>query len=643
MSKVRAEIVGDRIATRTYPKGRFPGDAEMSKAVPGARWNKDDFYWHYPLTVSTCRSLRATYHDMLEVGPALGRWFRNEQAKTAYLEDLAASQDTALSGRVAEIAPAADAALASRTYQRVGTKFLALSRNVLLADEPGLGKTLQYLTGLIEGNNEIGCHLIVAPKASLRSTWADEVFKWTPFHAFWAPDGRLKRKQMLELFMADEHPVKFLAVNFEMLQTLLKQWCNKCQQFQGDHVRLADRAVVWPDDHYTDAHPETKPKIYKQDWPELFDIEWASVCIDEAHKALLGNRGGNKRTQAAEGFVRLKVRPGGMRIAATGTPLKGKAINFWSIFNWLEPKTYGSKWTWAEAFLDVDRGVFGTTIGDIRPDKEAALYESLRPIMLRRTKREVQPDLPEDLYIDHWVELEGKHAQQYNDLVEEGEAEISGGSISTQGILSEFTRQKQFAYGVWVQGKGVLAPDPKQSPKQDLLLHLLGERGVTGDPKTEFRLEGGAHKYIVGSQFTAILNSLDRSLRSAGIVTDMISGDVTGNKRAAAVKRWQNDADGPRVLLISTMAGGTSLTLDAMCDEMFILDETFVRDDQYQLEGRIRNREIEKRIAVRSYHYIRTRGTIEQEIAESGLSQDEFQKTLLDRSRGVKIKERKLQ
>src|SRR5690606_30639962 len=89
--------------------------------------------------------------------------------------------------------------------------------------------------------------------------------------------------------------------------------------------------------------------------------------------------------------------------------------------------------------------------------------------------------------------------------------------------------------------------------------------------------------------------------------------------------------------LINTTAGGVSIDLDAWCDEMFILDETWIRDQQVQLEGRIDNRS--GRSAPRTYHYIRTEGTLEEYIAKENITQDEMQKQLLDRRRGAKVAE----
>lgn len=645
MTDVTVEKVGERI--HLYSEW-FPGVAEMCKSVPGHRWDKTGRHWTYPLTLSTCRILRKVFTDMLVIGPDLANWAWEEKARVEYLEKLGAQMDSELL-RIPDIAPAMAAAMANRTYQRVGARFIGLTRECLLADEPTLGKTIQYLGGIIEAGVEEGMHLITAPKSALESVWGNEVHKWCPdtFRAYWMPEGRAKRERMLDMFIDSDAPTKFLIINPEMLQVKVERWCKKCEKWEPPKPKKGQTEDYdyWPMEHWTDAH-DLVPKVSKCEWPGLFDIEWNSVCVDESHKYLLGIRSANKKTQAGEGYSRLRVKQGGVRLAATGTPLKGRALNFWSTFHWLKPSVYGSKWAFAESFLEITDNGFGKSIGDIRDDREQELYESLRPIMLRRTKREVQPDLPEDMYQDHWVSMQGEHFKQYQSLVLEGEAEIEGGTLSTTGVLAQYTREKQFAFGPWRNARGSkrseigLVPTVG-SPKLELLLNLLEKRGVTGKPDEDFRLEGG-FKYIVGSQFTAVIDFIEKELEAIGIKCLKITGAVTSKKRTDAIAGFQSEHDDHRVLLINTLAGGAALTLDAWCDEMFILDETWVRDEQIQLEGRIRNRDVEKRVAVRTYHYIRTKDTIEQEIAESGLSQDEFQKTLLDRSRGVKLQRREL-
>lgn len=637
---VRAEIAvrkGDRIAVKS--ERRFPGDYDMSKSIPGGRWEPNGKYWHYPLSMSTCRILREVYTDLLKIGPELTKWARSEVDKEDSLESMVKQYDTDLR-LIPKTAPLIDKAMESRTYQRVGARFLAESRTCLLADEVSLGKTIQFLGGLHEAGLFEGNHLIVAPKAALETVWADEVHKWTDGSAFWMPEGLAKRHAMMDIFLEDDAPAKFLIINAEMLQTKVMQWCSKCELWEDDYFSRDNRKKCWPGDHIDENH-KSKPMIRKQDHPRIFDIEWSSIAVDEAHKYLLGIESVSKKTQVAEGLTRLKTIDGAMKVGITGTPLKGKAMNFWSFFHWLRPKEFSSKWAFAENYLEITDNGFGKVIGDLRSDREAMLYRSLAGIMLRRTKAEVQPDLPDDDPQDRWVRMSPKQEKQYNELVAEGEVEMDIGSITTTGALAEFTRQKQWSFGTWNrdQTTGKLVPG-KESPKLEFLLQEFRERGLHPDDLWQPDTDG--FKHIIVSQFTSVLDFVADQLESEGIETMKITGAITAKKRAVAVRRFQDKNDNCRVLLLNTMAGGAALTLDAWCDEMWILDETWVRDDLVQVEGRIRNRDVEKRVATRVFHYIRTKGTIEEEIAESGLSQEEFAANVMDRRRGMKIARREI-
>lgn len=642
--EVRAEIVkrtqgGDRIAVK--PTRRFPGDYELSTSIPGGRWDPNAKFWHYPLTMVTCKAIRETYGDMLKIGPSLWRWAEAEKRQSAELQKLNGATDAPLY-RIPQSAPKIDAAMDNRKYQRVGARFIADQRRVLLADEVSLGKTIQYLGGLVEADLWEGSHLVLAPKAALDSTWKREILNWTDGEPFVVPEGRDKRNQLIEEFIVSDAKAKFLICNPEMLRTVLDKWCATCGYFEKD---MPKPTLM---DHEIYGH-NTTAKIYHQDYPGIFSIKWSSTIIDEAHRYALGIFSHNKKTQVGEGITRLREVEGAVRVAATGTPMRGRPMSFWSLFHWLDAKTWSSKWSFAESFLELKKHHFGTDIGDIRKDREQDMYDALASIMLRRTKKEVQPDLPEDVYVNHWVAMGPKQSKQMAELLAEGEISSEEGTLSVTGMLAEFTRQKFLAFGpVHVtSGTRLLQNDVKNSPKLDLLYSLLEERGIPATkpkPKPDdiWRPEGTAYKYIIVSQFTSILNLIHDDLASRGIESMVITGKPSAKKRSEAARRFQDGDDDCRILLINTISGGASLTLDAYCDEMFILDETWVRDDMIQVEGRIKNRDVEKRVATRFFHYLRTTGTIEEDIAKSGMTQDEYQKQLLDRRRGVKIQERKI-
>lgn len=629
--EVHVEIAADRIIARSTPQW-FPGCADMAKEIPGARWNGEQKYWHYPLDFQTCLLLREVYMDMLRIGPNLKRWAREEKSRIESAQEIYAAHDATLHV-VPQSAPVIAEAMKSRTYQRVGARFIADVGSCLLADEPTLGKTIQYLAGLHERGIWEGAHLVIAPKSSLEETWRREIEKWTDGVGYVLDGTKDQRRFMIDMFVNSDAPARFLICNAEMVRTKISHYCKKCDAWEDDPGE-------WEDEHWEEDH-KTKPLIYKQDYPELFETEFRSICVDEAHKYLLGIKSAKSKTQAGEGLSRLRLAEDGVKIAVTGTPMKGRAISFWAIFSWLRPDKYSSKWQFADKYLEVEKNVFGSTIGEVRKDREHLLAQELSTIMLRRIKREVQADLPEDVYDDIWVDMEPKQEQQYYDLINEGEMELEKGSLTVTGVLAEFTRQKQWAYGAWrPNDKGKLIPD-ENSPKFAILVAELAKRGITPHGKDDWLPEEDGFKHIIVSQFTVVLDDIERRFAEMGIETMKITGDVSGKKRSMYVRRWQDKDDPCRILLLNTIAGGQSLTLDAWCDDEWILDETWTRDDLVQVEGRIKNRDVEKRTAVRFFHYIRTRDTIEEDIHSSGLTQDEFQQKILDERRGVYAKGRR--
>jgi SNF2 family DNA or RNA helicase len=328
-----------------------------------------------------------------------------------------------------------------------------------------------------------------------------------------------------------------------------------------------------------------------------------------------------------------------MRIALTGTPTRGKELNMWGIMNWLWPSTYSSKWDWVETYFESSKNNWGgIDIGPLREDMRERFWAMLDKHTLRRTRREVRADLPEAESYTEWVHLAGKHAKQYDDMLKTGEASIDGGEVITLGILAEMTRLKQFAFGVWeIDKNGNLHPTV-DSPKVRRLDDMLEERGISQGGKEDFRATEQHYKYIVASQFKQIVDALESHYESLGIPTLKITGDITGARRASAVRSFQEDPDGPRIMLMTAQAGGESITLDRYCDTIFALDESFVADDGLQLLGRIDNRSVSAEESVpRRVIHLSTKGTIEEGIAQSNISQLEMEHLLLDSRRGIEL------
>lgn len=95
-------------------------------------------------------------------------------------------------------------------FQKTGTAFLRALPAALLADAPGLGKTLQTIAAL---EDVPGPHLVLCPK-SLIHNWKDEILKWRPDFKVVAVDGnkadRIKKWE-------EAKDAMYVIANYELL------------------------------------------------------------------------------------------------------------------------------------------------------------------------------------------------------------------------------------------------------------------------------------------------------------------------------------------------------------------------------------------------------------------------------------------
>jgi SNF2 family DNA or RNA helicase len=632
----------------------YVGVNDQCKRINGYKFDDttypDEKVWTYPLRMQTCTALRAEFKDALQIGPHLWAWAKVEAGRDKERLALASKPDSDLS-RVKESHPALWDAMSTRPYQRSGAEFVAYTGTAAILDEPGLGKTVEALAALIQAGVWEGRHLvIVSNKTAIESTWAREIMHWTPdAKVYPMPDGMRNREEMLWDFEDDVTGARFLICLPHMLQIKVEEFCKKCDRFKSNE---------YPIEHYSENH-RTMQKDAKMDWPELFDLEWDSVIADECHDYLLklGPPQTKHQPQWAHGMRRLKVREGGCKIPMTGTPFRGKEEKIFGILHWMDPIRFSSKWGFVGAYMEVTQGYGNSQIvGRLRPESAKAFYDVIDSLCLRRTRKEVRDDLPDILPQEHWVVMDGKHKKQYEEFEEEAVALLDDGVLEGLGTLSELTRLKQLAFGphnirtfkrkprlsdfhgpdrdslyenaidsgMMIEDMEVI-PLVKESPKVQLMLDMLRERGV------EPGVTDDGMKFIIASQYTKVIDELEKIFAEMAIPTLKITGSVTGKARSAAVTSF-NRPGGARILLMNTKAGGASLTLDAYCDEMFIMDETWVHDDIVQLMGRINNRG--KRIAVRIFHFFRTEGTIDERVAIQNDEQNEMQSRILDGRRG---------
>jgi SNF2 family DNA or RNA helicase len=279
----------------------------------------------------------------------------------------------------------------------------------------------------------------------------------------------------------------------------------------------------------------------RRDAARLTEQAFDYVILDEAQAIK------NAATASAKAVRLLRARH---RLALSGTPIENHVGELWSLFEFLNPGLLGT----SRAFKTVSSAPARVEREDL-----ALVTQALRPMILRRTKAQVEPELPARTEQTIHCELDGPQRRFYDELRAHYRATLlarvarTGLAKSKMQVLEALLRLRQAACH-----PGLVDPrragDP--SAKLDVLLPQLAEVVEEG------------HKALVFSQFTSFLALLRQRLDAGGIVHEYLDGQT--RDRAARVSRFTADRD-CRVFLISLKAGGVGLNLTA-AEYVFLLD-----------------------------------------------------------------------
>ncbi|MBX2814074.1 MAG: DEAD/DEAH box helicase [Myxococcales bacterium] len=278
--------------------------------------------------------------------------------------------------------------------------------------------------------------------------------------------------------------------------------------------------------------------LLRLDREELTEEQWAIVVLDEAQAIK------NPSSLTARSAYSLRA---DFRVSLSGTPVENRLLELWSQMHFANPGLLGGQSEFESQFSKPIEA------GDLRANEQ--LRSRIRPLVLRRLKKDVAKDLPPRTDVVLHIELD------------EGErAAYDGVRLATQKEVAERLQA----------GGGVLAALEALLRLRQAACHtgLLPGRGAEGSSKLDLlsdKLEQAVsegHKALVFSQWTQLLNFVEPYLRKTGLAYVRLDGKTSD--RQSVVNTFQ-DPHGPPIMLISLKAGGTGLNLTA-ADHVFLLD-----------------------------------------------------------------------
>ena len=291
-------------------------------------------------------------------------------------------------------------------------------------------------------------------------------------------------------------------------------------------------------------------------------IRKMAIVLDESHKIKNPNAKTTKATLDLKDLAK-------KRIIITGTPIANKPLDLWAQFYFLDNgNLLGNSFKKFEKMYSINLK------SDYLPEQKDR-FNNLREIILSNSIRRLKEDvleLPEKIYIEKYVQLEGQQKKIYNQLKKELYIEITnidGEKIidKSDELLKKLLRLAQIASNPFLIDKAY-NETPAKFPLLDTLIESILEQ---------------KEKVIVWSCFVDNIRVLYKRYKKFGSL--MLYGDIPIEKRGEIVKQFRNN-DGFMILIANPAAAREGLTLTSANNAIY-LDRNFNLADYLQSQDRI--------------------------------------------------------
>jgi SNF2 family DNA or RNA helicase len=476
-------------------------------------------------------------------------------------------------------------------YQKAGILYAAERDDTLIADSPGLGKTIQAI-GLIN-YLDIRSGVIVCP-STLKLNWLKEMTKWLV-------DKSLRVKVCNGSDFPSAEEADFVIINYDILK-------RNAAKLHAEHwgILVCDEAQYLQN-----------PKSGRT------ETVFGQYIFDYKVKKWFRKRG-----SIGKQMLPLMIRAD-RRVMLTGTPMMKKPADMWTIIRDFDPNGLGKNFdNFAYTYCDAYDNGFGVAFPDEHgnPAKLEELNEILRKtFMIRRLKANVLKDLPRKTREAIILPAEGlkkkikTERDKFTDALGMLNAVNLGEEWNPKVALEEADPAKILDTMAYVLGDGFERAHVSELDAGEVqpgfaafseARHELALSKVPMAIEHIKRLVDAGEKVIVFAIHRDVVQSIYEAFPTAG----RIIGGMPAKKVEAEKLRFQGDLDkgiAPdpdcRVMLANLKAGGVGHTLTEATVVVFV-EMWSVPGDMEQCEDRAHRIGLEHNVLIQ---YLVVDGTID--------------------------------
>lgn len=447
----------------------------------------------------------------------------------------------------------------------MAAKFLAGKTGVLNANDMGLGKTAEtafffdIVVPLFYEKYERLPQILWLTKKTLRYSTFKELLRWNSERKPIVLDGnKTAREFQLELAVATNTMV---IANYDMMNTT---------------------------------------SILKYDW----DI----VVMDEVHK--LKGGANSKPTQIFENAVTLSKKAKFL-LPLSGSPIQNHPKEMWTYLHIFDPTRFPDvrRFEREYCFGWGERDEAGNPIVQVDWEK---IIRAMKDQVIRHSKQECLPDLPDKVREFRYVEMEGEQARIYQSLRDDFFVWLDDqkeAKINVTSILAQLTRLRQAAImpasmQIKTQDGSLKGVDCYESAKLDEAMDIV-----------EQLVGAGEQVVVFSSQFNPPLHEMKRRVAENGWTSEILAGE--NSSRFEQIESSFQNGD-IQVLLVNMKTGGEGLNLQKSdewsggANHAIFLDLWWNPKFNEQAEDRLHRKGQKDAVTI---HILQTENSVDQFIA----------------------------